>query len=146
MQVLPDVRVGAAERDNAVEALSVHMVAGRLSMGEFEDRVDLAHAAVARADLQALFEDLPAPGPEFERKTVPAPEAEAALVGQGAAGSAAPRGPKERAARAAYALFPASGAISLGLTALTHSGAWLLLLPPIAYGARRFTRKWRPQD
>jgi len=56
-------RVGTAEREEAVALLTEHWHAGRLDPGEHERRVTRAREAVTRADLDALFADLPQPGP-----------------------------------------------------------------------------------
>jgi fatty acid desaturase len=55
------VRVGDRERDAAVARLSEHAAAGRLTVGELEERIDRAHAAVYAGELRALEADLPAP-------------------------------------------------------------------------------------
>jgi len=57
------IRVGTAEREAAIEALNAHWRAGRLDPAEHEARTTKAFAAVTRADLDALFADLPALGP-----------------------------------------------------------------------------------
>ena len=48
-----------AERDQAAALLATHAAAGRLTMGEFEDRVDSAFAARTQKQLQQLTADLP---------------------------------------------------------------------------------------
>jgi hypothetical protein len=53
------VRIGDAERDQAVAALSDHFVAGRLTQTEFEERSDQATRARYVGDLAPLFADLP---------------------------------------------------------------------------------------
>jgi hypothetical protein len=53
------VRIGDAERDQAVTALSEHFVAGRLTQDEFEERSDQATRSRYADDLSRLFEDLP---------------------------------------------------------------------------------------
>ena len=53
------IRVSDAERESVVTALAEHHAAGRLSLGEFEERVDVAYRAVTRADLDAVLSDLP---------------------------------------------------------------------------------------
>ncbi|GAA1593034.1 hypothetical protein GCM10009789_53850 [Kribbella sancticallisti] len=62
-QHLPDrtgpLRIGDAERDQAVAVLSEHFVAGRLTQDEFEERSDQATRARYTDDLTALFVDLP---------------------------------------------------------------------------------------
>ncbi len=55
------LRIGDAERDAAVSALGEHFAAGRLDEEEHSQRVDGAYAARTRADLDALFSDLPHP-------------------------------------------------------------------------------------
>lgn len=52
-------RIGDAERQAAVEALSEHFVAGRLDNAEFNQRMDAAMQARTAAELAPLFADLP---------------------------------------------------------------------------------------
>lgn len=62
----PDaIRVGTQEREDAVRILGDHFAAGRLPMDEYEQRVSAAVESATRADLRALFRDLPAPHPAF---------------------------------------------------------------------------------
>src|SRR6266511_2215675 len=56
------VRIGDAERDQAVAMLSEHFVAGRLTQDEFEERSEHATRARYADDLAPLFDDLPDPG------------------------------------------------------------------------------------
>jgi Domain of unknown function (DUF1707) len=53
------LRVADADREALADELREHMLAGRLSPAEFEDRVDLAYKATTRGDLDALKTDLP---------------------------------------------------------------------------------------
>ena len=46
-------------RQRAAEALRSHYAEGRLNEAELERRVELAYAAETRADLKAIFRDLP---------------------------------------------------------------------------------------
>ncbi|MCD2110735.1 DUF1707 domain-containing protein [Rhodococcus rhodochrous] len=55
----PDIRIGTAEREEAVALLGEHFAAGRLSLTEFDERVALATQATVRGDLIPLFADLP---------------------------------------------------------------------------------------
>lgn len=64
------VRIGDAERDQAVSSLGDHFAAGRLTREEFDTRVDEAMAARYDGDLRPLFADLP--------RSEPAPVAVAA--------------------------------------------------------------------
>jgi Domain of unknown function (DUF1707) len=57
------LRVGDAERQQAVSALGDHYAAGRLDQDEYDTRIQSAYAARTRVDLRGLFGDLPAPAP-----------------------------------------------------------------------------------
>jgi hypothetical protein len=57
------IRVGHAEREQAVKALGDHFAQGRLDPDEFEQRMADAYAARTAADLDRLFDDLPRPAP-----------------------------------------------------------------------------------
>lgn len=61
------LRVGTAEREEAGRILGEHFAQGRLSTEEYESRVSASFEAKNRADLRALFDDLPAPVPSFLR-------------------------------------------------------------------------------
>jgi hypothetical protein len=61
----PEIRVGDAEREEALRALGDHMSAGRLDIEEYGDRTARATAAKTRGELIALFADLPEPKPHF---------------------------------------------------------------------------------
>lgn len=53
------LRIGDAERDEAVSSLSEHFVAGRLTQDEFEERSDQATRARYADEVELLFADLP---------------------------------------------------------------------------------------
>lgn len=53
------MRVADADRERLAGELREHMVAGRLSEEELEERVALAYSAKTQADLDALRADLP---------------------------------------------------------------------------------------
>ena len=55
----PSELVADLDREGMVEELRGHLLAGRLTAGEFEERVALAHRARTRADLDAVRADLP---------------------------------------------------------------------------------------
>ncbi len=69
----PVVRIGDADREFALQALTEHFVAGRLDQEEFEERSGRVWQARTAADLTPLFADLPllAPRP-VPRRTSPA--------------------------------------------------------------------------
>ncbi len=55
----PGTLIGDADRDHATDELRRHMLAGRLSAEEFEERLTLVYRARARADLDAAQTHLP---------------------------------------------------------------------------------------
>jgi hypothetical protein len=54
--------VADAHRERAVDELREHMLAGRLSADEFEERLAAAHSARTRGDLAAVTLNLPLNG------------------------------------------------------------------------------------
>jgi len=54
-----EIRVADSDREQLAEELREHMLAGRLSAEEFEDRLARAYRALTRAELDALRADLP---------------------------------------------------------------------------------------
>ena len=64
-----DVRVSDAERDEVVEQLSQHTGEGRLTLEEFEQRVDAALHAKTRGDLDETLLGLPRPPARVRRQT-----------------------------------------------------------------------------
>ncbi len=61
--VNPGLRVSDAERTEVADRLSANYSDGRLDQAEFDRRLDLAMKATTRADLDALFADLPGGAP-----------------------------------------------------------------------------------
>jgi hypothetical protein len=53
------VRIGDAERDEALDRLGEHFAAGRLTREELDERTETAMGARYDRDLEALFRDLP---------------------------------------------------------------------------------------
>src|SRR5271165_132660 len=56
-------RVADADRDRTVMLLREHVVAGRLTLDEFSERVGLALESTTRGELEAVMVDLPVPEP-----------------------------------------------------------------------------------
>jgi len=54
------IRIDSNEREQALATLRSHYLAGRLTEDEFDERVEHAHAARTRGDLETLMFDLPA--------------------------------------------------------------------------------------
>ncbi|WP_433195135.1 DUF1707 SHOCT-like domain-containing protein [Nocardia sp. CA-107356] len=61
MSDLPEIRIGTVEREHAMQRLSDHFAAGRLSVAEFDERSAVVAAALTRGDLDKVFTDLPEP-------------------------------------------------------------------------------------
>lgn len=61
MSDVPEIRIGTAEREQAMQRLSDHFAAGRLSVAEFDERSAVVAAALTRGDLDKVFTDLPEP-------------------------------------------------------------------------------------
>ena len=57
-----EMRVSDAEREAAAAELQEHFASGRLNQDELDERLAAAFAAKTRADLNALFTDLPSSG------------------------------------------------------------------------------------
>lgn len=55
----PSLRVGDAERNEVIEALSQHYSAGRLDQAELDERLGRASSAKTGADLTGILTDLP---------------------------------------------------------------------------------------
>ena len=67
-------RAGDADRMAVADQLREHYAVGRLSMDEFQARLDAAYAAVTVRDLALVTADLPAPaGPVTGRPSLPRP-------------------------------------------------------------------------
>ncbi len=59
MSDLSSLRVADADREQLIDELREHAVAGRLTSEELEDRIGGAYSASTRADLDVLRADLP---------------------------------------------------------------------------------------
>ena len=57
-----EIRVSDAEREAAAAELREHFASGRLTQDELDERLTAVFAAKTRADLNALFTDLPSSG------------------------------------------------------------------------------------
>jgi hypothetical protein len=64
-----DLRAADADRERAVAGLREQLVAGRLTLDEFSERVDTANASRTLAELDALTQDLPAASTPARRLT-----------------------------------------------------------------------------
>lgn len=73
-------RIGDAERDKAVQELQAHHAAGRLTLAEFDERMQSALQARTMADLRPLFRDLPSPDFQGQYLAVPAASAASSVA------------------------------------------------------------------
>jgi hypothetical protein len=62
-ELQPRMRAGDKDRQQVVEQLGKHFGEGRLTVGEFDERVVQAHASVYLDELPALTADLPGERP-----------------------------------------------------------------------------------
>jgi hypothetical protein len=91
MATQPGLRIGDAERDAVAAELREHFAHGRLTLEEFNQRLDAVFAAKTQSDLSRLTSDLPhvrsagAPLPSARTRSGPmltsGPAARAALAG-----------------------------------------------------------------
>jgi hypothetical protein len=58
--VAVDLRASDEDRERVVQMLQRHTAAGRLSLDEFTDRVDVVHCARTLGELAVVTRDLPA--------------------------------------------------------------------------------------
>lgn len=129
----PRLRVGHAERDEAMRALDAHLEAGRLDVTEYGDRCGAAAAAVHRDELDALFVDLPAPHPAATVPAAPEPA--------GAPSSGPPHHPARRGPHLG-ALVPVLLAIGMVLlVTVFHNPGGFALFPLVFLVAGRFGRR-----
>lgn len=74
---LPEIRIADADRNRVIDQLREHFGQGRLTLGEFEERVTLVAEAKTAGDLVPLTADLPAiqplaaPTPAVARRAGP---------------------------------------------------------------------------
>jgi hypothetical protein len=84
----PRIRASDADRDRVADALREHHATGRLSMDEFQERLDRALAAKTLGELDELMTDLPAidlyqlPIPASQRAAPPSAPAPSQLPGR----------------------------------------------------------------
>ena len=134
------VRIGTAEREQALSALADHHTAGRLDADEYEDRRGRANDAVTRGDLSTLFTDLPGGKPALSASsspfTVSAPTSSgsASVPMNRDARRAQRRGDRANGIRGGQptrwrGVAALSPFVALALFFLTGSWLWFLLVP-----------------
>ncbi|WP_032370687.1 DUF1707 SHOCT-like domain-containing protein [Rhodococcoides fascians] len=60
MSELPEIRIGTADREKALDVLVQHFSEGRLTVPEFDERSATIASATTRGQLESVFVDLPA--------------------------------------------------------------------------------------
>ncbi|MCQ4120625.1 DUF1707 SHOCT-like domain-containing protein [Rhodococcus tibetensis] len=63
MEYADNIRISDSEREQVVDELGRHLTAGRLTIGEFDQRVAQAYRSVTQAQARQVLRDLPAPTP-----------------------------------------------------------------------------------
>jgi hypothetical protein len=122
------LRIGDAERNSAMDALSEHLGKGRIDLDEFGTRSAQVTQARTVADLQALFTDLPLPHPTLPGPPAPVIATGGPSVARPAASPARPDDTRTPAQRGAAVLLAASGILSLLLFFVLKT--WLVFLIP----------------
>jgi hypothetical protein len=87
----PDLRIGDAERETTATSLREHYAQGRLTLEEFNQRLDAVFKATTQRQLNAISHDLPhatAPSAPLPVTTVPGGGRERARQGYGPRGHA----------------------------------------------------------
>ncbi|MGA8116307.1 MAG: DUF1707 domain-containing protein [Actinocatenispora sp.] len=121
-----DVRIGDAEREQALTALGEHLSAGRLDIDEYGERSAVVTAARTRQDLTALFTDLPDPRPVFGPAVAPpAPAAPAVPAPEPVVKSGSYGAPVRRVAASLMGVSWIAGFVLAGTTHIW----WLIFLP-----------------
>jgi hypothetical protein len=108
----PDLRIGHAERDAAAASLREHYAQGRLTLEEFNERLDAVYKATTQSQLSLITRDLP----------------QAAVPSASLPVSTIPGGGRERA-REEYD-GPRGARVRLGFlpVIIAALGTWLLIL------------------
>lgn len=134
----PNLRIGDREREDAIKALGEHYTAGRLDIDEYGERTAKVTEARVRADLHALFTDLPEPHPTLSPPSPPKPPPAAPV---------APTAPtqfrRRRVASATVGLAWLAG-IALMLLLRNHYVIFIPLALTVLFGA--FWGNDRPDD
>ena len=133
------MRISHDERDQALDALTEHSRAGRLTPDEYGDRATALNDIRTKGELQELFRDLPAPRPETGAAQMVAPQGTRKEVAEHSAGGRT-HALRYRLARASV---PASGVASVGLTYATGNWLFMLITAPAVYVIESALRKRR---
>jgi hypothetical protein len=135
----PDVRVGDADREQALHALGEHMSAGRLDVDEYGERSARVTTAKTRRELLAVFSDLPEPHPKLG--------AQWATVAQPTRKEPATWADRPLNQRLVAAIVPLCWVLGIAIGVTTHFW-WFMALPFIATAVGRglWGREWEHEQ
>jgi Domain of unknown function (DUF1707) len=117
MATRSDMRVGDADREASAASLREHYAQGRLSLEEFNERIDAVFAASTQGELDRITSDLP----HVRTPSVPLPES-AVRGGPYRGGGGGRRGSQRRTGVA--------GGLAAMLAAIVTLGLCLIVLAP----------------
>jgi Domain of unknown function (DUF1707) len=129
---MDELRVGDAEREDALRQLGEHLAAGRLDIDEHSERSSRILASRTRGEIRAVFADLPPPHPELDK--LPATRQTGAPQ-RGQRGRRRPSTTRSRgtAVRAFFGELTGVVWIVSIIAMITTGVGWWVLLVPVAY-------------
>ena len=124
------MRVSDAEREAAAAELREHFASGRLTQDELDERLTAIFAAKTRADLNALFTDLPSSGPGWAGAGGQAFGAGGRAFGPGTPGAGPWAGPGDASGgwQARGGGWPGAAGRGIGRVAVASVLLWVLLI------------------
>jgi hypothetical protein len=122
MTSYPGIRASDEDRERTAAALGGHYAAGRLTLEEFQERLDKAYAAKTLGELDDLMTDLPGTDPGQLPATRPHPSGGPPLPEPRAPG------PVQAAGGGHYVILPLWLAVTLVIVLLSGAGSapWFL--------------------
>jgi uncharacterized membrane protein len=153
MATTSGLRIGDADREVAAAALREHFAQGRLTMEEFQHRLELVFAAKTDADLAAITGDLPPPVPSLPWPATGPGGSHDSGFRDWRAGS----GPRRRSSLAAFAGFVVvilaliliAFILPVAFIGTVISRSLLFVLMALLFGKRgllRRFRRWLPRS
>src|SRR5215467_11964606 len=122
---MDEVRIGDAERDEALRLLGEHLAAGRLDLEEHSERSSRLISARTRGQIRAVFTDLPDPHPSLDSP----PSAPVAKKPEPSQPPAVPQGRGAAVRKFAAGLTALLWLVSIALMVTTDVGWWVILVP-----------------
>ncbi len=145
MATASGLRIGDADREAAAAALREHYAEGRLTLDEFQHRLELVFAAKTDRDVAAITRDLPIAAPALAW-----PRNAGGRGHAGQSGSAA-GGPRRRSALAAFAgfivvilaLILIAFILPVAFIGTVIARSLLFAMLALLFGRRGILRRWR---